>query len=199
MSTILGGVIVFFIGVVVFIAKTYKFGPFLETKKHEELEPTAPPEPIPDAKIPPPEPVLPPVDGTAMLELFCSGIKQNEGFIAPGGKDWSGKVYPLGSRSYQNNSPGNFRCSPEGYLAKYGVVRCIDGFARFSSYAIGEDYLLNSVRHKAEKNPEWTILDFFTHYAPKSDGNDPIAYANFIANWCKVPVHTKVAVLFGEV
>ena len=113
---------------------------------------------------------------------FCAGLKEYEGWILPGGKDWSGKVYPKGSRAYQNCSPGNVRYSPVGYLPKYlPVLKDKDGFAKFKDVTTGELYLNEMVKAKIRKNPNQTILQFMEIYAPREDENDPVAYSNFLA------------------
>lgn len=118
-----------------------------------------------------------------MLDIFCTAIQNFEG--APG------------DLNYLNNNPGNCRCSPVGYLAKYGRVQCINGFAKFPTFALGWEYLQNLVLHRAELHPSWTILDFFENYAPPSDNNPTSAYAENIAAHCGVPVSTTLSSLFS--
>lgn len=121
-----------------------------------------------------------------MLDTFCGAIR-----------DFEGKP---GDRSYLNNSPGDMRCSPIGYLPKYGNVICNDGFAKFPTWDLGWEYLQNLVFHRAELHPDWTILDFFADpklgYAPVSDNNPSAKYAAFVAARCGVPVTTTLRVLF---
>lgn len=103
----------------------------------------------------------------SQLTKFCIGIRDYEG----GPHD----------RNYRNNNPGNCRYSPVGYLPMYGHVRKDkDGFAIFKDYATGFLYLQNLVKHKIQQNPHATIQQFMAVYAPTSDGNDPVAYANFL-------------------
>jgi hypothetical protein len=118
-----------------------------------------------------------------MLEIFCTAIR-----------DFEGKP---GDMNYRNNNPGNFRCSPVGYLAKYGNVKCVNGFARFPSYELGWLYLKESVKQRAKKHPNWTIRDFFHNYAPPSDNNPTEAYARNVAKKCGVLVDTTLAKLFS--
>lgn len=133
-----------------------------------------PPDPIPEP-LPPKKP--------DMLETFCLAIR-----------DFEGKP---GDANYRNNNPGNFKCSPVGYAAKYGKVRCSPGgFAIFPTYELGWLYLLNSVRNRAKKHPEWTIRDFFYNYAPPADHNPTEKYAQFVARRCGVAVDTRLADLF---
>lgn len=147
------------------------------------------PEPIPVPQNSPVEPVPPPESeyeaphADTMLETFCGAIKDFEG--APG------------QLNYRNNNPGNCRCSKVGYLPKYGNVRCVNNFAVFETWALGWEYLLNLVNHRASEHPNWTITDFFNVYAPTADSNDPNRYARFVAARCGVPVNTTLATLFG--
>lgn len=144
--------------------------------------------PLPETPVSPPEtpkpsnpiPMPPKKD---MLAIFCTAIR-----------DFEGKP---GDLNYKNNNPGNFRCSPVGYLPKYGNVRCVNRFAVFPSYELGWEYLEASVMHWAALHPTWTIVDFFTHYAPPSDNNPTLTYAANIAAKCGVPVSTRLKDLFA--
>lgn len=125
----------------------------------------------------------------AYLDLFCSAIRDFEG--SPKNE------YGLPDLNYRNNNPGNFRCSPVGYADFYGKVDCVSGFAKFSSYALGWEYLQNSVLYRAKVHPQWTILDFFKQYAPPGDNNPTEKYAQFVAGRCGVSVDSTLAELFG--
>lgn len=115
------------------------------------------------------------------VEDFCEGLKQYEGWILPGGKDWSGKVYPKGSNSYQCNNPGNVRFYTGGYLPKYlPVIKSTNNFAIFKDYETGWCYLNEMVKTKIRLHPEQTILDFMKIYAPVEDDNDPVKYTQFL-------------------
>ncbi len=123
------------------------------------------------------------VQATSRLEAFC-------GFI----RDFEGKP---GDLNYKNNNPGNCRCSKVGYLPKYGNVKCVNNFAVFPTYALGWEYLLNLVSHRAALHPTWTILDFFTNYAPSTDGNSPMNYAKNVATKMGVGITTTLQDLFA--
>lgn len=112
------------------------------------------------------------------LEEFCLCIR-----------DYEGKP---GDLNYKNNNPGNARCSSKGYLSKYGNVKCVNNFAVFPTYELGWLYLQNLVKSKITEHPEWTILDYISNHAPKSDGNNPLTYANYISARMKLPITTKV-------
>ena len=119
-----------------------------------------------------------------MLNTFCTAIRDNEGVP--------------GDRNYRNNNPGNCKFSDKGYLPKYGTVtEDKDGFAVFKDYATGWLYLQNLVRSKIELHPNQTIYGFFCEYAPSSDNNDPLNYAQFVARRCGLTVDTPVKVILN--
>lgn len=146
-----------------------------------------------DTQSPPYEPVMststpteankpgsePPRD---MLVTFCTAIRDFEGGPT--------------NINYKQNNPGNCRCSPIGYLPKYGNVRCVNNFAFFPTYELGWQYLQNLVHHRAELHPQWTIIDFFENYAPTGDNNNPQNYAIFVAKRCGVIPTTTLQKLF---
>lgn len=122
-------------------------------------------------------------DESSKLDVFCTAIRDFEG--------------RPGDLNYRNNNPGNCRCSPVGYLPKYGNVRCVNNFAVFPTYELGWEYLQNLVLQWASLHPNWTIIDFFTHYAPASDNNPTIAYAKNVAAKCGVSTFTTLRELLG--
>ncbi len=105
------------------------------------------------------------------LTKMCLAIRDYEG--APG------------DLNYQNNNPGNCRCSAVGYAPYYGTVLCVDTtsgkFAKFATYDLGWHYLLNLVKERAIANPTWSLVQFFESYAPAADKNNPTHYAIFVA------------------
>lgn len=117
------------------------------------------------------------------LDTFCTAIRDFEG--------------NPGDLNYENNNPGNCRCSPVGYLPKYGRVLCVGGFARFASYGLGWEYLENLVFHRIVLHPQWTFRDFFYNYAPPADNNPSESYAEFVAKRCGVPVTSLVSSYFN--
>ena len=119
-----------------------------------------------------------------MLDTFCKAIRDFEGVP--------------GDLNYRNCNPGNCRCSPVGYLPKYGNVKCSPGgFAIFPTYELGWEYLQALVHHRAELHPEWTVLDFFKVYAPAGDNNPTEKYAKYVAARCGVIPTTKLKDLFA--
>lgn len=119
------------------------------------------------------------------LDLWAQAIKEHEGWF-------------IGSRSYRNNNPGNFKFSSVGYLEKYGnVKKDSGGFAIFPTYDQGWMYLTESLRIWATKGnsrykPDMTITQFFKVYAPYSDGNDPVRYASAVAKKIGVSTFTQI-------
>lgn len=160
--------------------------------------PSMPPTPTPTPIVPSePNPALqhPATASSTKLTIFCTALR-----------DYEGKP---GDLNYQLNNPGDCRPSPVGYLPRYQPVEIIDTdtdprypyhvgkFAKFPSYEVGWQYLENMVQTMAENHPVWTILDFFTHFAPSGDRNDPNAYAENVAGRCGVSPTTTLQALFG--
>lgn len=167
-------------------AKKWKFGPFLEEMSPDSPLPAVPSEPEPPlvATTTPSAPIVPPNSPQIILERFCHAIEAMEG--GPG------------DANHRNNNPGNVRCSPVGYLAKYGSVKCSPaGFAVFPTYQLGWEYLMDLVHHRAVVHPTWTILDFFKNYSPSEDGNDPVNYAKTVAKACGTVPTMTLAKLFA--
>lgn len=164
--------------------KLFNFGIYSDPA--EPINPN--PAPMPETPSQTPE-MAPqsPVQPVSKLGLFCTAIRDFEG--APG------------DLNYVNNNPGNCRCSPIGYLPKYGNVLCVETssgkFAKFPTYALGWEYLEALVMNWATLHPSWTILDFFTHYAPSSDNNPTIAYAENVAAKCGASSSTTLMELLG--
>ena len=119
------------------------------------------------------------------LEKICLAIQEHEGYFPPC------DTYPMGSRSYRNNNPGNLRRSKfqAGTRA---------GFSYFNSYEEGFKALMWDIEQKCKGNtstglgPEKTLLDLFKVYAPAEDQNDPTSYANTVAKKLGVPVSLKL-------
>jgi len=90
-----------------------------------------------------------------------------------------------GDLNYKNNNPLNCRCSSQGYLPKYGNVKCVNNFAVFSTWEIGCEYGRNLILTKARRHPEWNLVNFIgcptEGWAPASDNNPVNAYVEFVA------------------
>ena len=91
--------------------------------------------------------------------------------------------YP-GSRSYRNRNPGNLRASPLPHTMD-NADYCV-----FPSFEDGYHALLAELRMKATGanqhgiGPDSTLNELYDVYAPRSDKNDPNAYADAVAQWC---------------
>lgn len=100
------------------------------------------------------------------FSALASAIQLEEGY------------YP-GSRAYRNQNPGNLR-----YAGQYGSTGADDaGFAVFPDYHTGFDALINQLQLDASRHPDWTVMDFVSHYAPSSDNNVPGQYARNISTY----------------
>lgn len=107
------------------------------------------------------------------LELWINAIKIMEG-----------------AKPYRNN-PGNIRFVGQQYAVND------NGFCKFDTYEHGYDALKNLIVRACtgmskKYNPEGNLYDFYDTYAPSSDGNNPSAYANFVASKIGVPATTKI-------
>src|SRR3954452_9522821 len=87
-----------------------------------------------------------------------------------------------GSLSQRNNNPGNLRLTLSQRQA-YKAVPGDGGFARFPSYQLGFQALMDDIKAKItghsahidySRHP--TFLDYVKVYAPSDDGNDPSGY-----------------------
>lgn len=132
-----------------------------------------------------------------MLEQWAKAIEKHEGFYLPGTKSPN---YPSGSRSYRNNNPGNLRFTK--YTASLGANDGYDNknFIRYKSYAIGFNALKQFLKDAATDQlmaykGEMTLLEFYSVYAPSTDGNYPKGYATAVATDLKVGIDTKIKTL----
>lgn len=157
------------------------------------METTPPQKPV--VNTPPAVAPVSPPTVVSKLTVFCEAIRDNEG--------------KPGDLNYQLNNPGDCRPSPVGYLPEYEPVVIIDTntnpeypfhkgkFAKFPTYALGWQYLINMVHFMAVNHPQWTILDFFDNFAPMSDGNPTEDYAEFVATRCGVAITCTLEQLFA--
>lgn len=140
--------------------------------------------PIVVAPKQPPQPSKTVVQPIPLLEKFCTAIR-----------DYEGKP---GDRNYRNQNPGNCRYSSVGYLPIYGTVgRDAQNFAIFKDYATGFLYLKNLITYKIHQNPDWTIQQLVSNYAPSSDGNNPKKYAASVSKAVSLSPADKASQLLG--
>lgn len=132
---------------------------------------------------------------SSFIPLFAKAIQDHEGYLTP-------KQYPpLGSRSYRNNSPANFKLSTHSltaYMAKLGATNIDkDNFVIFPTYDIGftalQKFLIDACSGKLlSYQGNMTLLEFFRKYAPSFDSNDPDLYAKTVAK--KLGVSINIAI-----
>ena len=85
-------------------------------------------------------------------------------------------------------NPGNLRVSP--YTQAMGALGPLGSIASFPDYETGKQALFQLITDacngelRSYKKVGMTVLDFFSAYAPSSDGNNPIQYAKNVVEWC---------------
>jgi len=129
----------------------------------------------------------------SLIENWALAIQSHEGYLNP-------KQYPpSGSRSYRNNNPANFKPGSLTTFIKNLGATSIDsgGFAIFPSYEIGFNALKTFLKMACQdKLPQYkssmTLKQFYSVYAPSSDGNNVDVYAKFIANKLGCSIDTKI-------
>ena len=120
---------------------------------------------------------------SGLIQKFAEAIQKFEG--------WA-----VGSVSYRNNNPGNLKAA--GWQGQIGIDP--NGFAIFDNYADGWNALIRQITlavtgGSSVYSPSMTITDFFERYAPSSDNNSPVNYANFVANYIGVSPDTTLSQL----
>lgn len=124
-----------------------------------------------------------PIYLASKLDKWALAIQQHEGY------------YP-GSTSYTNNNPGNIR-----YLGQtLAIGHDARNFCIFKTYADGYTTLKNMLANAATGkssvySPEDTLISFYAKYAPGSDGNDSMHYAQVVADAIGVTPDTKIKML----
>jgi len=120
---------------------------------------------------------------TSKIDLWCKATQEHEGYFA-------------GSRSFRNNNPGNLK-----YIGqKSATGKDSGGFCIFPDYETGYNELKNMFTRACLGNsrvykPEMTLLDFYKLYAPSSDDNNPLIYAQFVAKRIGVDITTQIKTL----
>jgi murein DD-endopeptidase MepM/ murein hydrolase activator NlpD len=123
------------------------------------------------------------------IEDWANAAKKHEGWY-------------LGSASYRNNNPGNFRCSAL-VMGELGATKCVNNLAVFPNYETGFNALKTFLTYACTDQlrsykSTMTLLDFYKVYAPSSDNNNPLNYATIIAQDLGVTVNTKIGELYKE-
>lgn len=120
-------------------------------------------------------------DNPTVIELMADAIQRFEGW-APG------------TRSYRNNNPGNLKYT--AWTKEQGATgQDTGGFAVFPDYETGRNALLSLLLLRARQHPDWTILDLFDSYAPASDGNPTVRYAETVAKAVGVTMDAQLGEL----
>lgn len=104
---------------------------------------------------------------------------------------WIEAIKQMEGAKPSRNNPGNLRFVGQEYAVND------NGFCKFETYQHGYDALKNLlIRACTGKskvyNPEMNLTDFYNVYAPASDGNNPVRYAQFVAGKLGVSVETKI-------
>lgn len=135
-------------------------------------------------------PIVPKQD---KLDLWCAYAQKREGWFP-------------GSDSYENNNPGNLKYLGQTLAINTGPKNG-SVFCKFKTYADGYktlyDMFLADCTGKSSVHPMTeTILEYYqgiiehgiyvNGYAPASDNNDPVSYANDAAEAMGVPVTTQI-------
>lgn len=118
----------------------------------------------------------PPLPPNNLLNVMCLAIQKHEGWI----------LNPP-SRSVRNKNPGNLRFANQ--------IRAIgedaQKFAIFANYQDGFNALKGMILNAAKGrsgiyHSTDNLYDFFTKFAPASDNNLPLHYAEVVANAMQV-------------
>jgi hypothetical protein len=99
-----------------------------------------------------------------------------------------------GTFAWLDNNPGNITGQPGGtdygqYPGKFNW----HNFLIFPDWDTGRAAIAQLLRGPGYVN--LSIIDAFSKYAPASDGNDPVRYANAVANALQVPLSTTIGEL----
>lgn len=124
--------------------------------------------------------VAPPQEPISRIKDWALAIKTKEGWFK-------------GSLTQRHNNPGALRWSRYQSGNK-------NGFAVFPDYETGMKALIFQLTIAADGRskvyrPEMTLLEFFERYAPSSDNNNPLAYANFVAKRLNIGIETQIKTL----
>ena len=108
------------------------------------------------------------------LDKWCHAIQSREGYIAPCAQ------YPTGTPAWRNNNPGNIEWHGQRNATSGGR------FAHFNTYQDGYNALKTLLIQACTGqislyNPNGNLYDFYSVYAPSSDGNDSKGYAEEVA------------------
>jgi hypothetical protein len=96
-----------------------------------------------------------------------------------------------GNRNVVNNNDGNLRSDPN-------AIGSAGGYAVFADRGDGIDALNGWLNRHIQAHPGWDFYDLFGTYAPRSDNNNPDAYAEYVANYAGVDPSQTVSSVWGS-
>lgn len=129
------------------------------------------------------------------ITKWALAIQTHEGYLN------ATQYPPNGSRSFRNNSPANFKLVGgvlTEYMKKLGATGLdAGGFVKFPAYEVGFKalctFLMDACNDKLTSyKGTMTLLQFFQKYAPSSDNNDPLRYAQTVAKKVGATVDTQI-------
>jgi hypothetical protein len=94
----------------------------------------------------------------------------------------------------QNNNPGDLRD-----IGQVGATPGAGNFASFQDPKAGYAALLNDIQTKINNDPQGTLVDFASKYAPSSDGNNVAQYAANLANQLGVAPNATLSSLSPKI
>jgi RHS repeat-associated protein len=101
---------------------------------------------------------------------------------------YEGEIKLGGSLAWRNNNPGNIIAGK--WARDNGAIGANGRFAVFPDKETGFKAIISLLSSKQYNH--LTIIDAINKYAPATDNNDPIAYANSIANKTGLSIDTKI-------
>lgn len=121
-----------------------------------------------------------------VIDAWADEITVVEDWLPPG----INPRFPNGTLSYRNNNPGNF----------VQILNDVAQYRKFPTYDAGRKWLEDDLRAKFAKYSSWTVYQIMCRYCPAphdgqplTKGNDPLAYANSIADALGVAITNTVS------
>jgi hypothetical protein len=86
-------------------------------------------------------------------------------------------------------------------MGEFGAIKCVNNLAVFSTYEKGlaalKQFLVYACTDKLKSyKSTMTLLEFYSRYAPSSDGNSPKNYAGAVAKDLGLTIDTKIGTLY---
>lgn len=103
--------------------------------------------------------------------------------------------YNQSARGYRNNNPLNLRISSNNWKGKVSASENTDGaFEQFTTMAYGFRAALKNLQSYISRYNCTTIQSMINKWAPASDGNNPVSYADKVARTTGYAVTQTIAV-----